>query len=174
MNATNWKQLLIKVRELVGEAGVAVYDRATLLSQVFGDLAFVADCNEDQGKAADRLDEYTNDLCLTFLELRQLLKHFPKRAQWKSGKIRRMYDEMVQAIVVNQTRRAPALRSDVDSNSVGRPQGGEQAGSPQVPIATEQSELDRLRSLVKTLQKENRDLRRTLTKLRNTLEPAFV
>ncbi len=153
---------------------MAVYDRATLLSQVFGDPAFLADCSEDQGEAADRLDEYANDLCLTFLELRQLLKHFPKRAQWKSGKIRRMYDEMVQAIVVNQTRQAPALRSDVDSNGAGRPQGVEHAGSPQVAIATGPSELDRLRDLVKTLQKENRDLRKRLTKLKDMLEPAFV
>ena len=150
-----------------------MYDRATLLCQVFGDEGFIADSG-DQGKAEDRLDEYTNDLCLTFVELRLLWKQYPKRAQWKNGKLRRMYDDMVQAATDNQTSRLRRNEATATTGGVGRPQSEGQTGPPQVAICGEPSELDRLRGLVKTLQRENRDLRKRLTKLKDMLEPAFM
>ena len=88
-----YKAALLEVRRLRGKAGRSAYSRAKLLVQVFEDRDFRTDNgNCDDFKAAALLDDYVEDLCLTFLDLRGLLA----RNSWREGRLMKMQQQMLK------------------------------------------------------------------------------
>lgn len=95
---SGYKKLLIEAKRLVGQAGLAAYDRATLLNKVFEDPAFRADTGAvDDYALGEVLDAYVSDLAVDFMELKNLLDHFPNREAWGTGNLKRMRVEMIAA-----------------------------------------------------------------------------
>lgn len=91
-----YKKLLIKAERLRGKGGEAAYERAKILVAVFNDTDFRLDNgNIDDFKAAEALDDYVQDLCLSFRQLQDLLTYYPEKAQWSEGKLRSMHDEIL-------------------------------------------------------------------------------
>jgi hypothetical protein len=105
---------LIDVREMRGESGENAFRRACILCDVWNNEQFRDDtdfaASDDEAMAI--LDEHCEDLCLSFLELRQLLAHFPDQPEWQDGRLRSMYEQMRSEVSAKQ-------KSERDS----RPQG---------------------------------------------------
>lgn len=92
-----YKKLLLAVEKLRGQGGENAYRRATLLGQIFDDQDFRLDYgNVDAHGAAKILDAYVEDLCLTFFQLREMLSQFPNNEQWADGRLRTMYDTLLE------------------------------------------------------------------------------
>ena len=89
---------LERAKAMMGESGVGAFDRAKLLIEVFDDVDWRAKCGslDDFGLGAI-LDDYLNDLCLRFHDLRQMVEFYPKRGQWSLGRLADMYDGMKEA-----------------------------------------------------------------------------
>jgi hypothetical protein len=165
-SATDYKTLLLEARRLRGRNGVAAYRRAKILCQVFDDIQFRADCcNVDDFAAAAILDEYVEDLCLSFLDLRRTLQRFPKIADWKDGRLARLFRETTKVD-----------RQDRPLTGKPRPVSGEtrERLETQLRMARESlararavsvSEIDQLRSRVAELEAENESLRRRIAEL---------
>lgn len=90
----NYKELLLEARNLRGKAGENAWKRATILVQVFEDQAFRDSIGAaDDWRAAEMLNAEVEDLCLTFLQLREMLSVFPQRKQWEDGRMRTLYEQ---------------------------------------------------------------------------------
>lgn len=93
-----YKDLLLEARKLRGRAGLKAYDRAVLLCRVFEDGQFREECgNLDDFRAAELLDDYVDDLCLGFFDLRAMLDFYPRRKQWSRGALGKMHRQMLTA-----------------------------------------------------------------------------
>ena len=92
----SYKNLIVELRQMRGTAGIAAYERATKMMSVFNDAEFLStEAAGDIHKAIRLMDDLCQDMALDFSELRALLKYRPKRDQWKDGKLKTMYDEVV-------------------------------------------------------------------------------
>ena len=81
-----YRKLLLEASELRAQGGRSAYQRTKLLVQVFKDRDFRAEAgNVDDFRAAEVLDEYVEDLALSFLELRAMYEHFPKESSGAKG-----------------------------------------------------------------------------------------
>lgn len=150
-----YKKLLLEAKALRGQAGGAAYDRAKLLNAVFEDTEFLADLGSiDQDKAAKVLDDYVQDLALSFLELRALFLHFPKRAAWEDGKLRDMYDEMLDARPQPEKRTASRKTATVAELTAAR----EEIARLNRKLKAAQEQLAQLKEENKELKKELRGL----------------
>lgn len=93
-----YKSKLQECLRLRGEGGLSAYRRARLLCDVFEDREFRADLgNADDLKMASALDEYVEDLCLDFLDLRAMVAFAPNESQWMDGRLKRLHAEMLAA-----------------------------------------------------------------------------
>ncbi len=93
-----YKKLLSEALALRTQGGKSAYQRTKILVQVFLNRDFRAEAgNVDDGRAAEVLDEYVEDLALRFLELKAMYEYFPKDSQWSEGKLRSMYKEVMEA-----------------------------------------------------------------------------
>lgn len=153
----NWKEQLIHARSLMGKAGVIAYDRAVVLKEVFENDDFRADSGDDM-RSSRRLDEYVNDLCLTFLDLLQLLKHYPTRKQWASGKLRSMYDAMTRQVYFN-ARPWRKQRQAANDSKLSLPSVAIEAAES-VPLT-----IERLTCRIRELERENSELRARIEEL---------
>lgn len=173
----NWKQLLIEAKELMGQSGCAAFDRAVKLAAVYRDPEFTADCDRDRTVPSDRLSEFTNDLCLNFLELLALLEKYPERQQWATGKLRQMYDVMMRdAMQANRTKFRQSSPVSATRQTMPLAVGGlrRQASTDELQEAESLqdhgvSEVQRLRLRVAILERENEALKRQVNGLQAAL-----
>ena len=94
-----YKTLLLEAMALMKKSGATARTRIELLSKVFDDDAFRAESGAvDDFGAAEVLDEYLQDLCVGFLELRQMLKHCPTDPAWETGKLRELHSKTVEIL----------------------------------------------------------------------------
>lgn len=147
----NWKEMIVEAKRLMSVAGNLAFERATVLVALYNDNEFRADCAQRRVNPEDELDALADGINASFLELRELLVHYPSKGQWSAGRLRLMYDKMVKDI---RTVRDATKPRDT------RP------------------EVDKLREQIRLLQKElvaakreNINLKRQLKKLRELLEP---
>lgn len=101
-SAQGYKKLLLKCLALRKQGGKSAYKRTNLLIQVFENADFRLDNgNLDDLALADVLDQYVEDIFLgetnVFLTLKAMVEHFPNEADWSEGRLRTMFNEMVQA-----------------------------------------------------------------------------
>lgn len=97
--AKAYKQTLIDCLRLRGDSGSNAFQRACMLVNVFNDRDFRADHSQyDDGKLADELDQYVDDLALSFLQLKALLERFPEESDWAQGRLNKMYAELLEEL----------------------------------------------------------------------------
>lgn len=157
-----YKRLLLEAVRLRGRSGMRAFDRAKLLCAVFDDGEFRQECgNLDDFRAAEILDEYVDDLCLGFLDLRAMLAHYPRRRQWAAGKLGRMLSAMIHA-----GQAVPATRAARTATAETRKQlerALEEARREKARLAqTKDLEIERLRLRVAELETEVASLRAKL------------
>lgn len=96
--SVGYKKKLIAASELRTQGRAALFQRATLLVEVFEDREFRADNDQfDDLKAAELLDSYLEDTAATFLEVRAILQTFPTLEQWKGKTIRELYESALES-----------------------------------------------------------------------------
>jgi uncharacterized protein YceH (UPF0502 family) len=168
-----WKELLSEARSLMGRAGANAYRRAKILCRVFNDVDFrAAHGNLDDFQAADLLDDLVQDLCLSFLDLRRVLDRFPRRKDWREGRLSRMFAEATKAT----TQERPLSGKP-------RPVSGETRARLEAQLvearkeharlrAAATSELDQLRARVADLEAENAALHQRIDELERLLASA--
>ena len=94
-----YKTLLLEAKTLMQKSGATARTRIELLSKVFDDDGFRAESGAvDDFGAAEVLDEYLQDLCVGFLELRQMLKHCPTDPAWETGNLRELHFKTVDIL----------------------------------------------------------------------------
>lgn len=152
----NYKQLIIQAREMRGQSGLSAYDRAKILVDVFNDRDFRTDVgNVDDFGAADALDQYVDDLCVSFLQLKAMFEHFPNREQWKEGMLFQMHAE-----VIEKGKQAPEgptrTRKSVTTKEYEKVVEEKQAASTRAEYLNK--ELEAARKRIDELTSENREL----------------
>lgn len=181
-----WKSALKRLETMQGQMGARLFDRIRIAVQVFDDGEFRAGTgNVDDSRAARFLDGFFPELFFDhpFQDLRAVLEHFPKRADWAQGHIRKMW----QTVLDHQSRRAPQepkktrrVISRAEHNEAVskrdrtiqrlKQQAGEHESREQA-WASERQDKDRLitalRGRVAELEAENADLKARLLEYQN-------
>lgn len=99
----DWKSLLTDCLELRGKSGIFAYKRAVALKAVAEDEGYREFCVQEDEDSVRYLDQYVEDLCLTHLQLQDLLAEHPEESDWRTGKLTSMYDAMLKKIAAEQT-----------------------------------------------------------------------
>lgn len=166
-----WQDKLAEALKLKGQAGLAAYKRGSLLTEVFDDRTWrerVALVDDDKAMAV--LDDYVEDLCLTFAELRAMTLYYPNREVWGQGKLRTLYVEMRDA-----QRAAGKLPDDERPHRNGPIARKvfeavvEEAASRERKVSQLTETLDEERSEVARLRSENANLREQLAEARGRI-----
>jgi len=96
--AASWKRLLTEAETLRGKSGLAAHRRARILCTLYDDADFLAErCGNDRDAMIEVLDELTEDLALSFAELRAMLVHFPHNKDWADGRLTTLYRRTLAA-----------------------------------------------------------------------------
>lgn len=156
----SYKQKLAEARKLIKTGCLALYDRVSVLIDVFNDREFrVAEGLEDDGKAADYLTEgYLPDTDWDFLNLRALMEFAPNREKWGGGKLKRLYAEMIEARRKANTKEgAPIVRNRVTKEEYEKVQLGLKHAEARATHL--QDRVTETLDLIERLRTENRELR---------------
>jgi hypothetical protein len=179
-----YKAALKELESMRGASGLAAYKRGSIMLQVFNDQDFRFDLNlADDFAAAEWLNSLVGDLCVTFFDLRDLLKFFPEEQQWAKGNLH----SMMKAIEAERdrqrkdtfrkkpTRTAPT-RDELNDQKQ-RADNAEQQAKLQVDAANQraaaaikraeaaESELQGLRAEKAAWEKERKQLNRRIIEL---------
>lgn len=93
-----YKLKLLQARQMRDDSRATIYDRVSLLVEVYNDAEFRAEHgNRSTEKLVGILNDYVDDLAYDFLDLAAILRHFPDRAIWQSTKLSRMYSQMIES-----------------------------------------------------------------------------
>jgi len=172
---TSYKTLLLEARKLRGEAGGNAYRRARILVEVFDNRDFRNSVGAmDDFETAGFLDAEIEDLCLGFMELREMLWCFPDEKDWADGRLRTLYDKCVSmrseakedkpARTVNRVTKKEfeAVEQERDHHKA-RSNFLEAENSRQVSI------LDQYKARIDELEKDNARLRGRIEELERQL-----
>lgn len=182
MTTQTYKALLLEARNLRGQSGLNAHRRAILLTQVFSDHAFRAEVGAvDDYAVAAFLDAEVEDLCLSFLELAAILRHFPDSSQWADGKLRTLYEaacdkekgeaKKIAADAPKRSRRTVTIKELETAES--RVAEAEAALRHQERASAKVvSELDQIRAENQALRLENATLRGRIEELEKVLSRA--
>jgi predicted nucleic acid-binding Zn-ribbon protein len=156
-----YKTNLLEARKLRERSGANAYKRIVLLSRVYHDEEFRADNDVlDDLKLADLLDDYVDDLCLSFLELEKLLEYYPRKEQWADGKIWKMRQKMISGNrLAPSAKRSPKQRQIEDQLTQARREKVRQRAI-----------IDQLMARIKQLEEENEALNVKIAELEALLE----
>lgn len=173
-----YKTLLLDARNLRTEAGRNAWKRAKLLTQVFDDREFRAEVGAlDDFATAGFLDAEVEDLCVTFLQLREMLRAFPDEAAWTDGKLRTLYErtrkagldaEQAEAAVAVKTRRTVTIK-EFEKAEQQKQEAEAALRHKDREVAKIVTELDQLRAENQTLRLENASLRGRIEQMERTL-----
>ncbi len=159
-----WKQKLLDAKSLQGESGGLLWQRVTLLAEIYHDDEFRADHGgADEFRAAEILDSHIADTCATFLELENVLREFPERAQWQDTPLKKLLAQVVekhrearQAAKPELPERRSATVKELDQAVKDKKQSAARAEFLD-------SEVKSKESRIVELERENRELRQRLS-----------
>jgi hypothetical protein len=159
-SAKTYKGLLLEAKELRQQSGNNAYHRVVLLTKVYQDQDFRSDHHMfDDDKLLDILNEYVDDLCATFYELKLILDHFPNEEQWASGKLYQMLQKVLDD---NATKNRMSKADDA------QPTTPKKREDPYAVARREKARMsaiiDELMERIKQLEAENESLRNLLKK----------
>lgn len=166
-----YKNLLDECRTLMAKAGSTAFRRTAVLNQVFLDRDFRADLgNSDDFACAMVLDEYVEDLCLTFLELRSILVHFPTASDWADGKLSTLYQRTLDKIAAERKEEAPEKREVKRATLAELHDLEEKNKDAEYRVAQADRRHGEALSTIDVLRRENDELRLTVATLRGRIE----
>lgn len=110
-----YKHKLIRAKELQGNACAILYDRISLLVEVYNDPQFHEFENLDEFTAASRLDAYLTDVAENFITLKAVLELFPERETWEKRTFREL---LAHARGVAEEKRRKAREPQVAAHRV--------------------------------------------------------
>ena len=161
-----YKTKLLEARKLRGKSGVKAFDRARILCLVFDDGQFRQECgNLDDFRAAELLDEYVDDLAVGFLDLRAMVKAYPKRSQWADGKLGRMLREMLRRQDDAPTPNRPVRVAVAETRKQLERQLEEARREKARIAAVEKDVVSQLKARIAELENENAQLRQRIATL---------
>lgn len=117
-----WEVALKKVDSLIAASNATLYERVTLLKQVWDNADFLAYHRQDIDKAEQHLNAKLGDYGLTIFDCLALLKQFPHRENWEAGKLRQMLATALEAEELSRAnaagpkaeRKGPIARSEFE------------------------------------------------------------
>jgi hypothetical protein len=159
-SAKTYKNLLLEAKDLRQRSGDNAYRRITLLVKVYQDPDFRSDHHMfDDDKLLSILDEYVDDLCATFYELKLILDHFPKKEQWADGKLYQMLQKVLDA---------NAAKNRASKTEGAQPTTPKKREDPYAVARREKARMsaiiDELMERIKQLEAENDHLRNLISK----------
>lgn len=84
----NWRVAMDNQRKLKKKGAEVLYDRVALCIQCYGDDEFREWCDEQGTNEIDYLDDELSDTAASFLTLRAVMEHHPKKDEWVKHNIR--------------------------------------------------------------------------------------
>lgn len=92
--------LLTECSNLRSAGGASAHRRIVNLNAVFEDPEYQRMCSDltPPLDAADNLDQYVEDLCLSFLQMREIFTKFPDAKHWANGKLKTLYNETTKIL----------------------------------------------------------------------------
>ncbi len=186
-----YKRLLIEAKSLQTTAKANVFKRVKLLVKVFDDQEFRADHGADDFVLSGILDQYVADIGWGFMELRSILDHFPTEREWKSGRLSKMHDAVLQErrkrqaeepkpsrrksqpisraeadAIRNQNRELRAKYQAAMSRGIERQEDKQHAEeTPPGEVQNLRSRLAAAQKRIEELERENAQLKRRLAEL---------
>ena len=166
-----WKALIDQYDILVKKSTGLLYDRVTLLKQVYEMPEYLADQRAEGKDPMELINSKLSDTCANFTELLQILKIFPKRQQWEETPLSEMRSVMLEKIrgervprkVVNTVRptvgEVKELHQRLDLIQQDATQSKRQVKERERRIALLETKLEEAQAEVKRLKEENRSLK---------------
>jgi len=162
-----WKKKLFKSRELRGKTAEIVYDRITLLVEIYDDDQFRQDSGDpDDLSAATLLDAEVGDLCADFLELRCVLDSFPNKGDWTDKNLKKL---VAAALDGSRTRRKSKKSERRTVTLKEHEKIQVKAGEAEARAAQLGRVLDESQKDMETLRQENQSLREDLAEARGRI-----
>lgn len=105
----HWKAAWLRVQKLYKGVGASWWSLTKALNDIFDDAEFRADNGlRDDLAAAEWIDSKLPEIPLGYMELRTILKHYPKRADWENTKLSKLRDSIKP--VAPESRVKPAKK----------------------------------------------------------------
>lgn len=165
-----WEQKLKKVDDLIARSNASLFDRVTLLVEIWDDKDYLAHHDGDIEKAESMLDSKLGDYGIGFFEAQAILKHFPNRPHWVGNSIRTM---LAKALEAEEAVRKEAKTPVVRKGPVPRKEHQEivqQLEQSKKRVDGLQDETGRLRAEIERLREENAMLRGRVAELERVLQ----
>ena len=163
-----YEKRLAKLTDMKGKAGLAAYDRATLIAALAQDQEYQTD-NElsTPTKVYKSLNPYVEDLCISAKQMHLLLQHYPDRAQWGSGRLQAMLNEMMAALAEAKKDDAKP-RKHATLQQVAELEA--QIAELEAQLAEAKEQIKQKDELLSEKEAENTEIRTALTKAEGKLE----
>jgi alpha-D-ribose 1-methylphosphonate 5-triphosphate diphosphatase PhnM len=161
----SYKKKLTEARKLLTQGCLSLYDRVRLLIEVFEDREFRVQENLESDDAAGNwlTEGYLSDTAdWDFFALKNLMDHAPNREQWGSGKLNRLYAEMLEAKKAqHNTENQPAKRTRITR---------EEHEEVKKALQHEQAQVKYLRDQHSEVLEENQKLREEVALLKGRIQ----
>jgi hypothetical protein len=158
-----WKALLKQHDKLKKQASGTTFDRITLLKKVSEDSFFLAATLKDGKVWTEELDSRVSDTCANITELFQMLKMFPKKAQWVNGDLSTMRTQMLEKIREEQQK----LKGKKTNGKAKKP--GPRKTATLYELRETQVERDRFKLEAESSQKITESVESSLDTAKNTI-----
>lgn len=93
-----WKALLTRHDRLAKQGAAITYERVVLLVMVYEDPSYVEYTHKSGTGILTALDSRLEGTFISFMELLQILKLFPKKSQWINGNLLAMRTKMLDTL----------------------------------------------------------------------------
>ncbi len=107
----DYHALLVECLNYRGQGGKGAHSRIVRLNAVYEDEEYREFCRIKTEDPEQFLDQYVEDLCLTFLQLRTIHEYHPNVKDWADGKLRTLYDSVSKAIRLEQESQPKETRT---------------------------------------------------------------
>jgi hypothetical protein len=176
-----WQPLLEKALALKGQSGKLLYQRVTLLKQVYENQAFLMKMRQEGKNPVDEINPVVDDMPWGFDVLLVLLAKFPREKDWGVVSLREMYRVAVEEHkrTAGRRRTSNGAKATGDDNSPPADGNGSQAVEAVNPQASTEDGRERLSWKTKyyellekcqDLQRDNKALKKEVADLKEILK----
>lgn len=167
-----WESLLKQADEMVQRDAGFLFDRVSLLNQVFLDPEYREHVKGQNQSDTEELDRRVNFTRCNFPELRGMLEVFPERSMWAEGNLTLMRDKFLDSLRKPAAKKASAVEEQpIEANghtteSETKVRKAEKADD----VKSWKEETLKLREEVRMLKQANKLLRKQVRSLESLLK----